>query len=145
MRSYRAFVVNKDGHFKKAVVLNCADDAVAVQEAKKVDGKYVELWEMERRVANLKNESAGDEFRVKVASTPVCAQCGREMRLKRVEPDVKTDKEIQTYGCPRCGLADRVEAKQEYAASAADGAPNVNHRRTMDYKPSWQAGLRMRG
>ena len=55
MRPYRAFVVNKDGHFKKAVVLNCADDAVAVQEAKKlVDGKYVELWEMERRVAILK-------------------------------------------------------------------------------------------
>ena len=70
---------------------------------------------MERRVAILKSsdKSAGDEFGVKAATTPVCAQCGREMRLQRVEPDVKTDKEIQTYRCPRCGLADRVEAKQE--------------------------------
>ena len=114
MRPYRAFVVNEDGHFKKAVVLNCADDAAAVHEATKlVDGKFVELWEMERLVAILKNESAGHEFRVKAASIPVCAQCGREMRLQRVEPDVKTDKEIQTYGCPRCGLADRIEANQE--------------------------------
>jgi predicted RNA-binding Zn-ribbon protein involved in translation (DUF1610 family) len=115
MRPYRAFVVNEDGHFQKAVVLNCANDAAAVLEAKKlVDGEYIELWEMERRVAILKNSnnSAG-EFRLKAAKIPVCAQCGREMRLQRVEPDIKNRKEVRTYECPTCGLPDRVEAKQE--------------------------------
>jgi DNA-directed RNA polymerase subunit RPC12/RpoP len=114
MRPYRAFVVNEDGHFQKAVVLYCADDVVAVQEAKKlVDGKDIELWEMERRVATLKssNKSAG-EFRLKAAKTPVCAQCGREMRLQRLEPDVKTHKKMQTYRCPTCGLSDRVKAEE---------------------------------
>ena len=106
MRPYRAFVVNEDGHFLKAVVLDCADDTAAVHEAKKlVDGKDIELWKMERRVAILisSDKSAGDEFRVKGAIAPVCAQCGREMRSQRVEPDVKTHKEMQTYGSPTCG------------------------------------------
>jgi predicted RNA-binding Zn-ribbon protein involved in translation (DUF1610 family) len=107
MPPYRAFVVGKDGHFRKAVVLYCADDTTAVQEAKKlVDGKDIELWKMDRRVAILKGSNNS-------AVAPVCAQCGSEMRLRRVEPDLKTDKEIQTYACPACGLADRVKAEQQ--------------------------------
>jgi DNA-directed RNA polymerase subunit RPC12/RpoP len=115
MRLYRAFLVNEDGHIHKAVLLNCANDAAAVQEAKKlVDGEYIELWEKDRKVTILKNsdKSAG-EFRLKAAKIPVCAQCGREMRLQRVEPDIKTRKKVRIYACPTCGLADRVEAKQE--------------------------------
>jgi DNA-directed RNA polymerase subunit RPC12/RpoP len=114
MRLYRAFVVNDNGHIHKAVVLNCANDAVAVQEAMKlVDGKYIELWEKDRKVTILKNsdKSAG-EFRLKAAKTPVCAQCGLEMRFQRLEPDVKTHKKMQTYRCPTCGLSDRVKAEE---------------------------------
>jgi DNA-directed RNA polymerase subunit RPC12/RpoP len=82
---------------------------------KLVDGKYIELWEKDRKVTILKNsdKSAGDEFRVKAAMAPVCAQCGSEMRLRRGEPDVTTDKEIQTCACPTCGLSDRVRGEQE--------------------------------
>ena len=44
MLPYRAFVVDENDHFLKAVVLDCPDDTVAVQEAKKlVGGKYIEL------------------------------------------------------------------------------------------------------
>ncbi len=69
MPPYRAFVVGKDGHFRKAVVLYCADDTTAVQEAKKlVDGKDIELWKMDRRVAILKGSNNSGRL------APVCAQ-----------------------------------------------------------------------
>ena len=52
MSQYRAYVIGKDGHFEKAVELDCADDQAAQEYAKQlVDGHDVELWQQDRRIA----------------------------------------------------------------------------------------------
>jgi len=51
MAHYRAYFIGRDGHFKKAVDLDCADDAAAKVAAKQlVDGRDVELWQRDRRI-----------------------------------------------------------------------------------------------
>jgi hypothetical protein len=52
MPHYRAYIVGRDGHFDRAVVLDCADDKAAIESAKQfVDGHDVELWQCGRRIA----------------------------------------------------------------------------------------------
>jgi hypothetical protein len=54
---YRAYTVGRDGHFNGFEPLVCADDAVAIEKAKRlVDGHDVELWSGERLVIRLKHE-----------------------------------------------------------------------------------------
>jgi hypothetical protein len=51
MVEYRAYIVGEDGHFAKAVILDCPDDETAKEQAKRlVDGHDVELWQLGRKV-----------------------------------------------------------------------------------------------
>ena len=47
------------------------------------------------------------------ATAPQCSQCQTKMVLETVEPHlVCSDKDIHTYRCKKCGLADRIEVLQ---------------------------------
>jgi hypothetical protein len=51
---YRAYLIGVDGHFYRSVPLNCADDAEAVERAKRLlNGHDIELWQLDRKVAML--------------------------------------------------------------------------------------------
>ena len=57
MAEYRAFIVGQDGHFIGFEGLVCADDAEAIEKAKRfVDGHDIELWSGERFVVRLSHE-----------------------------------------------------------------------------------------
>jgi len=53
MPAYRLYFVDRDAHISRPPkILDCADDAEALQKAKQfIDGKDLELWEGTRRVA----------------------------------------------------------------------------------------------
>jgi hypothetical protein len=52
MSEYRVYVIGVDGHFIKAVLLDCADDKAAIESARQlIDGHDLELWQMDRQVA----------------------------------------------------------------------------------------------
>ena len=52
MPDYRAYIIGPDGHFDRAVHLDCADDAEAKEQAEQlVDGHDVELWQRDRKIA----------------------------------------------------------------------------------------------
>jgi hypothetical protein len=52
---YRAYLVATDGHFTKAIDLECPDDEAAMEKAKQlVNGHDVELWQRQRKVAVFK-------------------------------------------------------------------------------------------
>ena len=52
---YRAYHISEDGHISDFVVLECADDDAATQQAKLlVDHRDVELWEHDQMVAVFK-------------------------------------------------------------------------------------------
>jgi len=52
MADYRVYLVGEDGHFYDAVPLVCADDAEAIEQAKRLAvGRPVELWQLDRKVA----------------------------------------------------------------------------------------------
>jgi hypothetical protein len=57
MPEYRVYIVGRDGHFLKAIDLEAADDAGAIDHAKQfVDGHDVELWQLGRQVILLKTD-----------------------------------------------------------------------------------------
>jgi hypothetical protein len=44
---YRAYVLDEDGRIRRAIELDCADDATALEEARQyADGHDVELWQL---------------------------------------------------------------------------------------------------
>jgi hypothetical protein len=52
MPGYRAYIVGQDGHFVRAIELDCKDDNAAIESAKQfIDGCDVELWQQDRRIA----------------------------------------------------------------------------------------------
>jgi hypothetical protein len=52
MAEYRAYIIDENGHFLRALELVCADDEIAKEYAKQlVDGHDVELWQGDRQVA----------------------------------------------------------------------------------------------
>ena len=52
MPDYRAYIIGRDGHFTKAIDLDCADDSAAIESAKQlINGCDVELWQRDRRIA----------------------------------------------------------------------------------------------
>jgi hypothetical protein len=52
MAEYRAYLIGDDGHFHDVFPLTCADDAEAVEMAKKlVIDRDVELWQLDRKIA----------------------------------------------------------------------------------------------
>ena len=54
MPEYRAFLVDSDGHFHSARVIDAPNDDAAVEAAKPlVDGCDVEVWQRDRKIAVL--------------------------------------------------------------------------------------------
>ena len=57
MPEYRVYIVGLHGHFVDAVLLECADDSEAMEQAKQlVDGHDVELWQRARKIAQFKHK-----------------------------------------------------------------------------------------
>lgn len=57
MPDYRAFLVGRDGHFQKAIEFEAIDDVAAIKHARQyVDGHDVEIWQLGRRVTQLKSD-----------------------------------------------------------------------------------------
>jgi hypothetical protein len=55
MSHYRAYVVGRDGHFMKSVILDFADDGAAFESAKRlVDDHDIELWRRDRVIAKFR-------------------------------------------------------------------------------------------
>jgi hypothetical protein len=53
---YRVYVVGDDGHFRDAVPLVCETDDEAIEKAKQLmDGHDLELWQLDRKVAEFKH------------------------------------------------------------------------------------------
>jgi hypothetical protein len=56
MAEYRTYLIGDDGHFYDVVHLNCADDAEAMEKAKRLAvGHDVELWQLDRKIATFKS------------------------------------------------------------------------------------------
>jgi hypothetical protein len=52
MSDYRVYVIGSDGHFMRAIQLDCQDDNAAIESAKQfIDGHDIELWQRDRRIA----------------------------------------------------------------------------------------------
>lgn len=57
MPHYRAYFIGRDGHFEKAIDLDCANDEAAQESARQlVDGHDVELWQRDRRIAKFEGK-----------------------------------------------------------------------------------------
>jgi hypothetical protein len=57
MADYRAYTVGGDGHFVGYKPMKCADDAEAIEKAKRmVNGQNVELWSGPRLVIRLEQK-----------------------------------------------------------------------------------------
>jgi hypothetical protein len=51
LAEYRAYLIGDDGHFYDVFPLTCADDAEAIEMAKKlVIDRDVELWQLDRKI-----------------------------------------------------------------------------------------------
>jgi hypothetical protein len=51
LAEYRAYLIGSDGHFYDVFPLTCADDAEAIEMAKKlVADRDVELWQLDRKI-----------------------------------------------------------------------------------------------
>jgi hypothetical protein len=58
MTEYRAYVIGRDGHVARYEPLICANDAVAIAQAKaRLPGQAIELWSGTRFVARVAAES----------------------------------------------------------------------------------------
>jgi hypothetical protein len=52
MTDYRVYIIGSDGHFQKAVLLDCSNDEAAIESAKQcINGHDVELWQRDRLIA----------------------------------------------------------------------------------------------
>ena len=52
MPDYRVYVIGSDGHFMRAIQLDCPDDDAAIESAKQfIDGADIELWQRDRKIA----------------------------------------------------------------------------------------------
>jgi hypothetical protein len=49
---YRVYVIGDDGHFVKAIELDCPDDSAAIEAAKQfIDGSDLELRQRDRKIS----------------------------------------------------------------------------------------------
>jgi hypothetical protein len=54
MTDYRVYVIGLDGHFLKAVELDCANDSAAIETAEQfIDGLDLEVWQGDRFIIRL--------------------------------------------------------------------------------------------
>jgi hypothetical protein len=52
VREYRVYTMDTEGHLLKTISLDRPDDAAAVESAKQyIDGRDIELWQLDRKVA----------------------------------------------------------------------------------------------
>jgi hypothetical protein len=52
MTDYRVYIIGGDGHFVRAIQLDCPDDHAAIKSAKQfVNGHAIELWQRDRLIA----------------------------------------------------------------------------------------------
>ena len=59
LTEYRAYTIGLDGRFTKFEALVCADDAEAIDQARRlVDGRDVELWSGDRFITRLGHKPA---------------------------------------------------------------------------------------
>ena len=57
MQEYRAYLLNPDGHIKRAIDLICPDEETAKNQAKQLaDGHDVELWQLGRKIATFRHQ-----------------------------------------------------------------------------------------
>jgi hypothetical protein len=57
MNEYSVYIIGSDGHIQQRVDVICANDDAAKEQARQlVDGHDVELWQLGRRIAVLKQE-----------------------------------------------------------------------------------------
>jgi hypothetical protein len=57
MTDYRIYVIGSDGHFVRAIQLDCPNDAAAIESAMQfINGHDIELWQRERIVARFDSE-----------------------------------------------------------------------------------------
>jgi hypothetical protein len=60
MAEYRIYVIGADGHFIRAINLNCADDKAAIESAKQFIGdRGLELWQRDRKIATFEKIENG--------------------------------------------------------------------------------------
>jgi hypothetical protein len=58
MTEYRAYIVGSDGHFIRAVPLECSDDTAALKQAERLADHYdVELWQRARKGARFDHKT----------------------------------------------------------------------------------------
>ncbi|MCX7318819.1 MAG: hypothetical protein NT113_04740 [Hyphomicrobiales bacterium] len=58
MQKYRAYIVGPDGHFKTSKIVTAEDDESAVALARQFADEYdVEVWCLDRKVAEIKRET----------------------------------------------------------------------------------------
>jgi hypothetical protein len=56
MSDYRIYIVGIDGHFIRAIDLDCASDEAAIESARQfIDGHDLELWQGERKITAFKH------------------------------------------------------------------------------------------
>jgi hypothetical protein len=52
MTGYRIYLLANDDHATKRIDIDCADDDAAIEIAKQyIDGRDIELWQRDRRIA----------------------------------------------------------------------------------------------
>jgi hypothetical protein len=52
MSEYRIYVIGLEGHFIRAIQLDCPNDKAAMESAKQfINGHDLELWQGERQIA----------------------------------------------------------------------------------------------
>jgi hypothetical protein len=55
MADYRVYLIGGDGHFIKAILLDCDDDPAAIESAKQFCGEHdIEVWQRDRKIAAFK-------------------------------------------------------------------------------------------
>lgn len=58
MQDYRVYILGEDGHVQSRVDLRCGSDAEAIELAKQfVDGRDVELWQLDRKIETFRHTS----------------------------------------------------------------------------------------
>ena len=57
MTDYRVYVIGSDGHFVRAILLDCPDDKAAIESAEQfVNGHDIELWQRDRIIARFEHK-----------------------------------------------------------------------------------------
>jgi hypothetical protein len=57
MTDYRVYVIGSDGHFVRAIHLDCPNDDAAIESAKQfVNGHDIELWQRDRIIGKFDRE-----------------------------------------------------------------------------------------